>query len=477
MKFKNILNRIKIIGKFIYPRTALVAVAIMLMASVSSCIEDGYTSSPSDRPVFSTDTLNMGTVITTDVSTTQRFTVRNPHSKGLLISDIRLEGDNADYFRLNVDGFSGKTFSNVEIRANDSIYVLVSCTLPENNVASPVELNAAIRFTTNGATDKVIVKATGQDVTRLYGPIVSENTRFAPEKPYQVFDSLVVAQDATLTLPAGTVLMFHDKAYMRVYGTLVSEGTVSQPVEMRGDRTGDVISGITFDLMAGQWHGVDFMPGSKNNSLSHTIIRNTVQGVVAEGTDVELINCRLRNSQFRAFSAQGTNVTAIGCEFAEAPYGTVFVAGGESVFDHCTFPNYYLFNGIYEPALTFAHLNAETAVPDFEGEYTQARVTNSILYGLGPDIWPGTLDDTGVYLQNCLLKSPGSDDDHFVGCLWDVDPLYYTVREDYIFDYRLQEGSPAIGAGDASLSTHPAARFDFYGRERGDMPDLGAYVY
>lgn len=450
--------------------------AILSFATVS-CIEDGFSSSPSDRPTFSTDTLQMGTVITTDVSTTQRFTVRNPHSKGLIISEIRMDGPNADYFRLNVDGFAGTVFNNVEIRANDSIYIFVSCTLPENNLDAPVDLDADIRFITNGNTDRVVVHATGQDVTRLYGETVAASATFNPDRPYQVFDSLVVAPEATLTLPAGTRLMFHDKAYMRVYGTLIAEGTVEKPVELRGDRTGDVISGITFDLMAGQWHGVDFMPGSKDNRLSHTVIRNTVQGVVAIDTDLELVNSRLRNSQFRALSAQGTNITAVGCEFAEAPYGTVFIAGGESVFDQCTFPNYYLFSAVYEPALTLAHVNAETAMPDYEGPFTKAVISNSILYGLGPDITPGNLDDTDVFLYNCLLKSNGSDDEHFVDCIWGEDPLYHTVREEYIFDYRLNEDSPAIGKGNASFNTHPAAATDAYGLPRGANPDLGAYVY
>lgn len=467
----NKLNKHNIFGLIV------LILSVFLSGTFTSCIEDGFTSSPSDRPTFSTDTLDLGTVITTDVSTTQRFTVRNPHSKGLLISDIRVDGPNADCFRLNVDGFSGTTFSNVEIRANDSIYILVSCLLPENNNNLPVDISADIRFTTNGNTEKVVVKATGQDVTRLRGNVIDSDTRFMSERPYQIFDSLVIAENARLTLPAGTCLMFHDGAYLRVYGSLVAEGTVEKPVELRGDRTGDVISGITFDLMAGQWQGVDFMPGSKGNSLSHTVVRNTVQGVIAEDTDLELINTRLRNSQFRALTAVGTNVTAVGCEFAEAPYGTLLLMGGDSQFDHCTFPNYYLFSAIYEPAVTLVHINPDNAMADYDGDFTRARFTNSIIYGLGSDIAPGDLTGSEIYLQNCLLKSNGSDDDNFIECIWDADPLYYTVREDYIFDYRLKDESPAIKAGNASLSKHPAATTDAYGLPRGAVPDLGAYVF
>lgn len=462
--------------KIFFSSIVLILVTLFTGAGLTGCIEDGFTSSPSDRPTFSTDTLDMGIVITTDVSTTQRFTVRNPHSKGLLISDIRVEGPNADCFRLNVDGFSGTTFSNVEIRANDSIYVLVSCTLPTNNVDEPMPLDAKISFTTNGSVDHVVVRATGQDVTRITGMNVEGNTVFSGTKPYQIMDSLVVAPGATLTLPAGTRLMFHDKAYMRVYGTLIANGTVEKDVELRGDRTGDVISGITFDLMAGQWQGLEFMPGSKG-VLYHTVVRNSVVGVLAEDAQLELVNSRLRNSQYRALTAVGTDVTAVGCELAEAPYGTLYLQGGTSAFDHCTFPNYYLFSAVYEPAVTLVHLNAETAVADYEGDFTKATFTNSILYGLGSDIYPGDLADTEVFVYNCLFKSAGSDDEHFINCLWDADPLYYTVREDYIFDYRLKPESPAIGAGDASLSRHPAASVDAYGLPRGATPDLGAYVF
>jgi hypothetical protein len=81
-----------------------------------------------------------------------------------------------------------------------------------------------------------------------------------------------------------------------------------------------------------------------------------------------------------------------------------------------------------------------------------------------------------VYLRNCLLKSNGDDDSNFIACLWGEDPLYYTVRNDYIFDYRLKEGSPAIGAANAQLTLSAAAR-DAYGLPRGTNPDLGAYVY
>ena len=73
-------------------------------------------------------------------------------------------------------------------------------------------------------------------------------------------------------------------------------------------------------------------------------------------------------------------------------------------------------------------------------------------------------------LQNCLLKSSGENDEHFIDCLWDKDPLYFTDREAYLFDYRLHDDSPAFGAGNPSL-TLPATASDAFGTPR----DLTAF--
>ena len=108
--------------------------------------------------------------------------------------------------------------------------------------------------------------------------------------------------------------------------------------------------------------------------------------------------------------------------------------------------------------------------------YTRADISNSIIYGLGTDLSHGDLSGTDITLDYCLLKSAGSDDDNFSYCLWDTDPLYRNDREKYIFDYRLGENSPAIGAGYVH-AVDPRAAVDAYGNERGSEPDLGAYVY
>jgi hypothetical protein len=81
-------------------------------------------------------------------------------------------------------------------------------------------------------------------------------------------------------------------------------------------------------------------------------------------------------------------------------------------------------------------------------------------------------------MRNCLLKSSGEDDNYFINCVWSGDPKFYTEREEYIFDYRLRDGSDAIARGDRSLCP-TSARFDRYGMDRfaAEGLDIGAYVW
>lgn len=461
---------------------------VTCIVSVQGCIEDAFTDSPSDQPVFSTDTLHLGTVFTDEPTPTSRMLVYNRHNKSLSINDISLSGPNADCFRLNVDGVSGKSFSDVEIRAKDSIFVFVEATLPEAANAFSADYEASLDFTTNGVRQSVVLAAHGQNVERLKGLTLEADTRFTADKPYQIFDSLVVAPGATLTIAPGSRLCFHDKSMLVVRGTLLSEGTADSPVVLGGDRTGNVVSDISFEIMSRQWTGVFFTSTSKGNRLSHTLIQNTTQGVAINGDpeadytatpQLHLLNSRLRNSGGLGFEAYHSAVTAIGCEFAEAADGLVRLQGGTHTFNHCTFANYYLFAVLGGPAIQFSHLSSDpdTGLDDgTELPYVRADFANCIIYGLGSELSHGDLTGTGIFFRRCLLKSAGSDDENFLFCLWDCDPLYYTVREEYIFDYRLKPDSPAIGAADPTL-TLPDAATDAYGLSRGAVPDLGAYVF
>ena len=457
----------------------IICLLMMLPAVLASCIEDGVSTNASEQPVFSTDTVKMGEVFTQEATPTSRFIVHNRYDKIMSIERISLrEGEN-EYFRLNVDGVSAKSFSNVEIRPNDSIFVFVEALLPSNGVDTPVTIDGHLDFTTHGNTETVVLRVIGQDVERLNAVTLSKNTTLTANRPYQIFDSLIVEQGVTLNVEAGAKLHFHDGAYLKVYGTLKCNGTAQKQINLTGDRSGYVAASIPYEIMSGQWGGVYFTSTSRDNELSFTSIRNTKNGVrldnVKSKPALTLISSQIHNSAGPVLQSVHSDINAYATEFSEGAEGVLLLQGGNHELNHCTLANYYLFSAITGAALQLSHLNADS--DDESGEpYMTANVDNCIIYGLGSDISHGDLTGTSVYIRNTLLRSAGKDDDNFIKCIWDTDPMYYTVRNDYYFDYRLQPESPAIGAADPML-TNPLSKTDRYGNRQPSAPDLGAYVF
>lgn len=455
---------------------------VVSFMTLTGCIEDSFTTSPSSQPRYSVDTLALGTLFTAEPTPTFSFKIFNPHDKALNISSISMRDDPDHCFRLNVDGIAGDRFTDIEIRHNDSIFVFVEATLPDLGLDHPTIYKRHLDITTNGVTSTVVITATGLDATRLKNKVIDSDTRLNASRPYIIYDTLHVAAGTTLTLEAGTKLHFHDKASLVVDGTLISLGSPADVVEMTGDRWGNVVGRVDYEIMSGQWDGVYFSPSSKDNNLEYTSIRNTCYGVTVDSVpysentpSLRLLNCQLRNSKGYALLSSYSAIEALGCELADAADGVVALQGGTARLVNCTIANYYLFSVLGGPALQFYHSDAKNANPDTDLPLLSATIDNCIIYGNGSDLSHGDLAGTGITLRNCLLKSEGHDDDNFISCLWALDPLYGTVRQDYHFDYRLQPESPAIGTADPDLI--PAGLTDdLYGHPRLPDPNIGAYA-
>lgn len=457
----------------------ILSLAAVVMLIFTACINDDYTTSPNDVLTFSTDTVSFDTVVTQQGTPTKQFVVYNRSSKQVSISSIKVRGNENGRFFINVDGVKGEEFHDVDIRGGDSIYVFVECKVNANeNQTEPLEVTDQIDFVTNGVTQHVVLKAWGQDVIILQGDTITEDMHLTAMRPYIVYDTLVVASGATLTIDPGTQLLFHKGAMLRVYGRLDAVGTAEEPIVMRGDRLDHVVGDISFDIMSGQWVGVVFGYGSYDNEMAYVVMKGTEIGMHCSSNDpsqrtLHLFNCILHNSSSSVLTTLNARIDSEGTEFSNAADGVVHFIGGDIHMVNCTFANYYLFSAISEPIVNVwkDHITEEV-LP------LTCYLDNCIIYGLASDINAGVLDDYDVYLRNCLLKSTGEDDAHFINCVWAGDPLFYTVRENYVFDYRLHNESDAIGRGDRSLCPE-SARYDFYGQDRfaRDNIDLGAFVW
>lgn len=463
-------------------RSLLLTLVALIGLTVTSCIDDDFSTSSTDVLTFSTDTLSFDTVFTDLGTPTARLKVYNRAKKSINISSISMR-EATSCFSMNVDGQSGRDFHDVEIRGGDSIFIFVECKLPTSAQNKPQLTEDAIVFLTNGVTQQVQLEAWGQNVHRLRGQTLRQDTRLTAEIPYIVFDSLVVDPGVTLTVEPGAQLLFHDKAELVVYGTLNAVGERGKMIDMRGDRLDNVLPDVAYDIMAGQWHGIYIAPESYGNRLEFVDMRSTVAGLQldscadASRSKLYMLNSWLHNSQNSVLTANNAKLEAYGCCFSEAASHVVAFSGGDLTFDQCTFANNYLFAVPYASIVGLYHCLPVENDPDTR-PLMKAEFRNSIIYGMGGELNEGDLTGSQVFFRYVLLGSEGQNDDNFLNCIWGEDPLFYTVREDYIFNYRVRPDSPAIKAGNAAF-VQPFFQYDMYGVNRlgAGAPTLGAFQY
>ena len=137
---------------------------ILLLLLFSSCRKkDDVSTNPSYSLTFSTDTIIFDTVFTTVGSITQYLKVYNPNDNKVNISNVFLaEGANSQY-KINVDGTPTVLLQNIELAANDSLFIFVKITIDPTQNNSPLIISDSILFETNGNIQDVNLVAWGQD--------------------------------------------------------------------------------------------------------------------------------------------------------------------------------------------------------------------------------------------------------------------------------------------------------------------------
>ncbi|MCB0813410.1 MAG: hypothetical protein KDB87_09655, partial [Flavobacteriales bacterium] len=155
-------------------------------------------------------------------SVTKRFTVRNRNDQAVRV-DIALEGGSPSPYRINVDGASGLTFSQVEILGGDSLFVFVEVLPGQGGVNTPFIVEDRILFNTNGNEQEVLLVAWGQDA-HIFRPDRSipgfpdfsiiaglddqgnptcETVTWPNDKPYVIYGYAVVDSCSTLQIDPG----------------------------------------------------------------------------------------------------------------------------------------------------------------------------------------------------------------------------------------------------------------------------------
>lgn len=475
----------------------------LLLSILIGCDDfDDYSTNPNHRLRFSVDTLSFDTIFSSVGSTTKQFVVYNPNDEALQIESIQLANAGKSGFRMNVDGRKGDLFKNVNIWKNDSLFVMVEVTVNPNGTNQPLVIEDSILFYTNGIRQSILLQAYGQDVHLIKGGVTySADMTFTADLPYLVYDSILVAEGATLTIEKGATLYMHNKARLLIDGTLKAIGTQDEPIVIRGDRLDYIQADVPlpYDRTPGLWGGIYFAKSSFDNEFDYVSVRNGSSGLTFWESDTEKLKMRLSNSQIinmdsNLLMAINCHIEAVNTEIANSAGSVVTLVGGKYEFIHCTIENEGIVGKNRNPSMSTLMLcnKIEKNKKELFYPLTQAYFENSIIAGsykkelaffVKNDSEEKGDDATFNYRFNsCYIRTDSvTDNDRFVNDLYTNRPVYLKrgkKEEFYEYDFRLKNGSEGIGKADRKVAEkYPVDRYGVNRLTSETGPSIGAYEY
>ncbi|RYG30907.1 MAG: hypothetical protein EOO01_36110 [Chitinophagaceae bacterium] len=257
---------------------------------ILSCKKDSFILSKDARITITADTIKYDTVFTQVGSVTQSFKIVNENNQKLRLNSVKLMGGSSSNYKINVDGLAVTEATNVEIGANDSIYVFVQVNVDPNAANLPFVLRDSIKVSYNGNDDLVQLEAWGQNAHFLRNKEVLVNETWTNDKPYVILDGITIAKDAKLTIEKGSRIYFHANSPMLVDGSLEVKGEKYDSTRVRflGDRLD-----APYKDYPGAWPGIHFRTDSRDNIMEFAVISNAFQGIIidqpATGVNPKLI--------------------------------------------------------------------------------------------------------------------------------------------------------------------------------------------
>ena len=494
----------------------------------SSCRND-FDFSPSNGQLeFSKDTVYLDTVFTNIGSSTYNLKVYNNTDDNILIPNISLGFGEASEYRLNVDGMAGKQFENVELLAQDSMFVFIETTIDINNLpnlsgeflytdyiefgdnidAQKVELVTLVKDAvfiypdkdnTTGIIETLTLTIDEEQVeTEIQGRYLEpDELTFTNEKPYVIYGYAAVPGNEIFTIEAGARVHFHansgiivtDNASININGALsLDQEALENEVIFEGDRLEPL-----FENVPGQWGTIWLFDGSVNNTINHATIKNASVGILSDGNQDEMTDkVTITNSQIynssnfgilgRATSIKGENVV-INNSGQSSFAGTI---GGKYNFTHCTIANYWNNSFRQFPSVLLNNfLIGDEAI--VINDLTEANFNNCIIYGNdNPELLIEKEDGTDFNFKftNCLIRfddfnnsftQPEYDFTNsalYENIIFNEDPKFLDTQTNQLI---IGEESAAINQGNSVFAN--LVPIDILNNNRTATPDLGAYQH
>jgi hypothetical protein len=468
--------------------------SVLCLLFCTACVDEKFSTDSSLRLSFSSDSLKFDTIFSSVGSVTSKVLIYNRNSAALKISQVALGGGKGSSFHINVDGDKNvdNLFKDVEIGANDSLYIFVTVTVEVN---TPILVEDSLVLKTNGIQQSVHLQAYGQNVVVLKNKRCTKDTTLTSEKPFLVFGNLQVDSTKTLTIKPGCKFYFYNNANIIVKGNLNAQGTLQQPILMRGQRL-DLVQftpPFPYNTVAGQWGGI-YLQGNKGNHILNYVNMNSGRvGVYLQNDDraslptLKIINSRIHNNLINGLFIQNGNAEVVNSEISNSGSNTVFLTGGKHSFTHCTIANYFNAGDItnaksreYKPAVMIMELNK---IAPMESVFINCVIAGSFetefsLASDYPDQYKGIFSHS--YIKSPQIVTPQFTNTNIRWSLKN-DTIFkhpsYDIRKDLYFNFTLDSISPARGLADKNISGGYPLDINGNSRMSDGAPDAGAYEW
>lgn len=457
--------------------SSVLAAIIICLFFFESCKKESFITSQDARVATSADSLKFDTVFTATGSITKSFKIFNNNDQKLLLSKIKLGGGINSPYKMNVNGVAAPELNNIEIASNDSIYVFVTITVNPTAANLPFILSDSISIKYNGRTRFVQLEAFGQNAIYIRNGIIPGNVTFSNSLPYVILGGLQVVSSGSLTINAGTRIYCHADAPILIDGTLICNGTKSQPIIFAGDRLDD-----PYSTYPAAWPGIYFRTTSKNNLLQFTSVKNAYQAVVVFNPSVNanpklvMKQSIIDNAFDAALLCSNTNVVAENCLLSNSGRNVHIEKGGTYTFTNCTMPAYsnnFVLHKKPSVFLSDADAASQTAP-------LSVVLRNCIIYGdagfVDSDIQTSKTGSSFIVnVDRCLYRAAADPANTvFTQSIKNIDPSFDSVDVSHQFyNFRITKNATAPGINKGT-ATQLLKDLDDNNRNVG-LPDIGAY--
>jgi uncharacterized membrane protein YwzB len=446
----------------------------------SSCNKDSFIKSPGATISTSADTVKFDTVFTSIGSLTQSFKINNTNSQKLLFSSIKLAGGNTSPYKININGVPESQVSDVELAANDSLYVFVTVRIDPNLSGLPFIVKDSVEINYNGNSRFVQLEAYGQNANFLRNGVIRESRTWGNNLPYVILGSLQVDTNITLTIDPGCRIYSHASAPILVDGTLIINGTRAQPVIFAGDRLDEDYK----DLPA-SWPGIYFREFSKDNFLNFTVVKNAYRGVVSEYLaanglpKVTMQQCIIDNAYDAGLLFVNSSFDINNSLISNCGNNISIILGGDYKLTNCTVASYSTYVNHKNPVLSannFAMVNGSNVSAGLnavfkncifwaeEGNLVKDEV---VIEKVGTDPFK-------VLFDHCIYKATNDPANSIITeSIKNINPLFDSIDvSKRIFDFHISNNlAPGINNGTVNSFLK-----DLDDKERNaGLPDIGCY--